>query len=276
MPSMSRKKRAIVIDAENKLIFNSETELYEHFEKEVDELESKFFKWRKESDIKESDFTKFENRLESTMENPDEIWSDSTDLIDSPVTIYIKVFDNEKTSELEYYIAITYLTLDVPSFIYLHFPSTDIDLVERYRSGELVYSNSLSDAPAGALEGDTLFEADEFAIGLYEAMMILRGDEDLKEDEFSSYGDFRETAIEEADEIWRRSDSMGNVLVTFVKDYSDSNDDPLWYIAVTMEDTPSNSHVLMFSFPTNDENLVDRYRQGENLQADEVIQEASH
>ncbi|NQZ19758.1 MAG: peptidase, partial [Bdellovibrionales bacterium] len=38
----------------------------------------------------------------------------------------------------------------------------------------------------------------------------------------------------------------------------------------------TNSHALLFSFPTSDETLVDRYRHGENLQADEVIQESSH
>lgn len=32
----------------------------------------------------------------------------------------------------------------------------------------------------------------------------------------------------------------------------------------------------MFSFPTNDESLVDRYRHGENLHAEEVVQESSH
>jgi hypothetical protein len=45
---------------------------------------------------------------------------------------------------------------------------------------------------------------------------------------------------------------------------------------VTIEDTPSSSHALLFSFPTTDENLIGRYRHGENMQAEEVVQEASH
>jgi hypothetical protein len=35
-------------------------------------------------------------------------------------------------------------------------------------------------------------------------------------------------------------------------------------------------HSLLFSFPTSDTYLLDRYRQGENLQAEEVVQESSH
>lgn len=272
------KKKEIVIDAEKNLIFSNEDELFAHFEGEIKTLEKGFFNWRRESDISEKLFHNYEQRLEKTLESPDEIWRNNEDLLDQSVTVYIKVFEIPDSDEIEYYVAVTYLTDDIPSFIYLHFPSNDIDLVERYRDGDLVYSRALLDVPEGAIDGDALSEADEFALGHYEAMMLLRSSNDIPESEFREFGDYREVAVEEADEIWRRADSMGNVLVTFVKDFSEEEDDDteLYYLAVTLEDTPSNSHVLMFSFPTNDENLVDRYRQGENLQAEEVIQEASH
>ena len=69
---------------------------------------------------------------------------------------------------------------------------------------------------------------------------------------------------------------MGNVLVSFIREFPDEADGGIHYIVVTIEDMPSNSHALLFSFPTKDENLVGRYRHGENLQAEEVVQEASH
>ena len=56
----------------------------------------------------------------------------------------------------------------------------------------------------------------------------------------------------------------------------DGSSEPIFYISVTLEDSGTNSHALLFSFPTNDESLVERYRHRENLQADEVIQESSH
>ena len=57
---------------------------------------------------------------------------------------------------------------------------------------------------------------------------------------------------------------------------ADEQNADLHYVVVTIEDTPSSSHALLFSFPTGDKNLLDRYRHGENLQAEEVVQEASH
>ena len=50
----------------------------------------------------------------------------------------------------------------------------------------------------------------------------------------------------------------------------------LHYIVVTEEDTEAQVNSLLFSFPTNDTTLVDRYRQGENLEAEEVATESSH
>ena len=41
----------------------------------------------------------------------------------------------------------------MPSFIYLHFPSRDLDLVEKFREGELQYSKAMEDIPPGAVEG---------------------------------------------------------------------------------------------------------------------------
>ena len=107
-------------------------------------------------------------------------------------------------------------------------------------------------------------------------MLTVRSERDVEEAKFRESEEMRETTIEEADEIWRTNDLSGNILVSFIKDFSDEVAGELWYIVVTIEDTPSSSHALLFSFPTRDRNLVDRYRHGENLQAEEVTQEASH
>ena len=149
--------------------------------------------------------------------------------------------------------------------------------MEKFREGELKYSKALEGVPEGAIEGDALFEADELALGLYDAMIKLRSASDIPESDFISFANYRELTVEGADEIWRKDDMMGNVLVTFVRQIDDHPDETnLYYLVVTLEDTPSNSHSLLFSFPTKDVSLVERYRQGENLQADEVIHESSH
>ena len=276
MSSTGQKKvGGIVIDQEKGLIFSSEEELYEHFMNEIKELESEFFELRSiSSDISENDFVKFENNLNDVLEDPDEIWEDGGSLKDRRLAIYIRNF-TEKEEDPLFHVAITYLTNNTPSFVYLHFPTKDLDLIEKYRRGDLVYNESVKNAPHGAIEGDALLEGDELACGLYEAMGKLRNEGDISEEHFHKYAHLREPTIEDADEIWRSHDSMGNVLVRFIKEFLVDSED-VFYVAVTVEDMTSNSHTLLFSFPTRDKGLVARYRYGENLQAEGVVRESPH
>lgn len=259
-----------MIDEEHGLVFASEQELYSHFETEIQVLEREFFNLRKSGDIDEYEFQKYDRHLEKLLDDPDEVWEDSRTLGDeNRMFIYIRRFDEEK-----YHVAACYLTHSTPSFVYLHFPTRDDQLVERYRRGEMVFRRGSGDAPMGAIEGDALHEGDELATGLYKAMLLLRGEKDIPEEDFHLYSDCREETLEDADEIWRSGDSLGNVLVSFIKEFNDEEE--FSYVVVTVEDAPSGSHALLFSFPTRDRGLLDRYRHGENLQAEEVVQESSH
>ncbi len=278
-PEESKKGQAgksITIDEKAGLIFESEEDLYAHFSKEILSLEHDFFKMRSKEDIPESDFKNYEDNLTALLEDPHEVWNEKTWLAGQNLFIYIRAMEEENL----FHVAVCYLTEDTPSFVFLHFPSTDEELVEQFRRGDLVYDKSRLDLPAGALEGDALGEGDELATGLYSAMMRLRSEKDIPESQFPDYVGYRESALEEADEIWRNSDSTGTILVTFIKEFHDEDSTPdnpeFWYMVVTLEDPASSSHALMFSFPTTDKSLVERYRHGENLQAEEVVQEASH
>lgn len=267
----SKKKTAdpIVIDEAHGLVFDSENELYSHFEKEIQVLEKEFFSLRQDEDISEGDFKKYDTHLERLLEDPDEVWEDTETLQNQRLFIYIRQFDKV------YHVAACYLTESTPSFVYLHFPTTDNRMVEHYRRGQIVFHRTEADIPIGSIEGDALHEGDELAEGLYKAMLLLRSDRDIPEDQFHTYQERRETTLEEADEIWRASDSLGNVLVSFIKEFNEEDQD-FYYIVITVEDAPSGSHALLFSFPTRDKGLVERYRHGENLQAEEVVQESSH
>ncbi len=270
------QKDKIVIDESKDLVFESEEELYHHFYKEISTLEKEFFDLRSDDDIAEKDFDQYEENLNILLENPDEIWRDTETLKEIEINTYVKKFQSEDNETPLYHVAIVYLTDKIPSFVYLHFPTESDGLVAKYRRGEKTYDRMNENVPFGAIDGDALQEGDEFARGLYSAMMKVRSENDIKEDDFRRHGHLREETIETPDEIWRSNDSMGNVLVSFIKEYPDEGDSSMHYIVVTLEDMPSNSHALLFSFPTTDEALVGRYRHGENLQAEEVVQEASH
>jgi hypothetical protein len=271
MSRSTRKKQAdpIIIDESEGLVFASEHELYAHFQNEIQHLEREFFEVRSDVDIKENDFSKYDGQLEKLLDDPDEVYEDSITLKTQRVFVYIRLFSSDV-----YHVAVCYLTDSTPSFVYLHFPTRNAKLVEHYRRGQLVFERTSGDVPVGAIDGDALHESDDLAIGLYRAMLLLRSDKDIAEDDFHQFAECREETLEDADEIWRSSDSLGNVLVSFIKEFGDEEE--FFYIVVTVEDAPSGSHALLFSFPTHDKGLVDRYRHGENLQAEEVVQESSH
>ncbi len=283
MPRTADKRRAarklevhnaeIVIDAEKNLIFHSEEELYDHFLPQIQALEKEFFSSRSASDFEDSELAHYEELLSQVLDDPDEIWKDLDTIQGYRVHNYIAHFS--VNGESVYYVAMVYKTGDTPSFVFLHFPTKDVKLIEKYRRGDLIYDRVMKEVSKGAIEGDALGEGDDLAVGLYKAMLKVRSEKDLPEEKFHDYGHHRESTIEDADEIWRTNDLDGNILVSFIKDCTEEEAD-LHYIAITIEDPSSSSHALLFSFPTKDLNLVDRYRHGENLQAEEVVQEASH
>lgn len=265
---------SIVIDSEKGLVFENEDALYAHFAAEIRRLEERFFGQRSATDLKPEDFAQYENLLNLVLEDPDEIWEDRESLPDQTIYIYLGRFEIEDKDI--FYAALAYVNDEAPSFVFLHFPTTDLELIERYRQGTRVYDRAIYEVRKGAIEGDALSEGDELAIGLYKSMLTVRGEKDINEDDFHEYTQWREISIEEADEIWRTTDFQGNTLVSFIKEVGDAGGSDLYYIVITVEDEPSGSHALLFSFPTRDRSLVDRYRHGENLHAEEIVQEASH
>ncbi len=275
---MSKKNEdvaRIVIDPAKGLKFANEDQLYDHFQKEIEKLEKEYAVIRPSDDIPENLHTEYEHQLADTLEHPDEIWVDRETIENQEVHIFLKEFSEDEGSPL-FHVALAYSAGGVPSFVYLHFPTTKMELVEKYQRGEIVYDRILEEAPRGAIEGDALLEGDELAMGFYQAMLKVRSEDDFSESQFRDFAYLRETAIEEADEIWRHNDPFGNVLVNFVKEFTEEGREPFHYIVVTIEDAVSNSHALLFSFPSKDPSLISRYRQGESLHAEDVSQESSH
>ncbi|MBY0316235.1 MAG: peptidase [Bdellovibrionales bacterium] len=263
----------IIIDEKNGLVFDSEDDVLKYFEKDISALEKQYLSLRPKDDYTDEESAKLEKYLDQTLDNPDEIWVDSKTIKNRTVHLYLKLIEAPKKDF--YYVAIVFAAEDVPTFIFLHFPTKHLEILEKYRRGELFYDRIMSEVEQGCVEGDALSEGDELAIGLYKAMLVIRSEDDVAQTEFQTYSELREETIEEPDEIWRNNDLAGNTLVNFIKDFSISGEQ-MYYVVVTLEDSNSNSHALLFSFPTHDESLVERYRHGENMQAEEVVQESSH
>lgn len=271
---IKRPHPEIVIDKEAGLVFNSEAELYEHFQPQVEALEKEYHDHVKDDDISDAEVEALADILDLTLDEPAEIWYDDKTFSQFPIFHFIRPVE-----ELNgFHVVVAYVSSeDEPTFIFLHFVTRDLEMVARFRRGDLIYDRAFEEVGFGAIEGDSLSEGDPMSVGLFISMLKVRAESDIAFDKFKALGEeCREETIERADEIWRNHDMDGNVLVTFIKEFPDHLIKDLNYIAIAQEDSGSQMHSLLFSFPTNDEHLVDRYRHGENLQAEEVSQESSH
>lgn len=273
---IQQEKEVIVLDDQQGLIFENEKQLFAYFEKYIDKLEEEYQSVRTEGDFSDAEQSEMEEYLESTLEQPDQIWRDEKTFEDLIVFHFIRKYTD---GTIDFHYIVTSLVSseeEYPTFVFTHFPTKDHELLHNYQRGELVYDREVEKVQVGSIDGDALGEGDSLAVGLYQSMLKLRSDRDINESDFKNYQDLRDETIESADEIWRKTDMDGNILVTFIKDYPDHETPHLVYVVITQEEEQANLHSILYSFPTNDENLIDRYRQGENLQAEEVSQESSH
>lgn len=268
--------KLIVLDESKGLIFENEEALQRYFDPLISEIEQIHNNLRKDTDFNEDDQDKLEPYLEICIDQPSQIWKGSHPQAEFPIYTFVKKIEGELPSFFE--IALCYLDEEelVPSFVLYYFATRDESLLKNYCREELVFDASLEGVRTATVEGDALGDGEPLALGLFNSMMVLRSEKDIPQNEFSNYGKYREECIEAPDEIWKKVDTEGHGLVTFIKEYNEEASDSFFYVAVTLEDPQTQVHSLLFSFPTTDSSLVDRYRQGENLQADEVVQESSH
>ncbi len=272
-----KDKELIVIDEAQGLIFENEKTLFGYFSNQIQYLEKKYFKnFNSKIDFSNEELEAREIHLDSTLDDPDEIWIDSETFPD--FTMYTLVKDFEIGDDVFSYVACVYLNSEerYPTFVFVQFATRDSELLESFREKEIIYHRKLEAIQFAAIEGDSLLEGDYLAIGLLESMMKVRSEKDVPADDFKKYAEFRDQVINDPDEIWRKVGSDGQVLVTFISDVSEHSISDLHYIVVTEEDQNTQVHSLLFSFPTIDDALLDRYRQGENLEAEEVSTESSH
>ena len=276
-PKKVQEKELIIIDEKQGLIFENDKTLFGYFSVPIKEYENRFQKnYDEKNDFTPTEQIEHESLLEETLDDPDEIWVDDTTFEDISVHTLVRSFETKQ--QAFYYIAVVYINTEdnYPTFVFMHFSTKSVDMLDMFRQNEIIFHRKLEAIQFAAIDGDSLLEGDYLAIGLLESMLILRNEKDIAADKFKDFAECRESTIDLPDEIWRKVDTSGHVLVTFIKEFNDMGVEDLHYVVVTEEDTDAQVNSLLFSFPTNDTSLVDRYRQGENLEAEEVATESSH
>ena len=276
-PKKIQEKELIIIDEKQGLIFENDKTLFGYFSRQIKHYEDLYQKnYDSQVDFSETEQIELEGYLEETLDDPDEIWVDETTFDDMTVHTLIRTIETKQKTF--HYVAVVYLNTEesYPTFVFIHFPTQDPKLLDLFREVEIIFHRKIEAIQFAAIDGDSLLEGDYLAIGLLESMLKIRGDKDISPEKFHDFAECRESTINSPDEIWRKVDSEGHVLVTFIKEFTEMGVEDLHYLVVTEEDEESQVNSLLFSFPTNDKSLVDRYRQGENLEAEEVATESSH
>ena len=250
-------EKALLVDDHNDLIFCDEGCLHEYFEEEVEQLENELAKLRSENDIRSKDYKNYEQFLPMVLNEPDEIWEVETTEEEAGLNFYIGEFFHEK--EHIFYIAAAYRVDDNPAFVYLHFPTRDRNLVEKYRRGELVF-----DGESEEEDFDDEVTETNIAIELYNEMLENRSEVDIDPDDFSAYADLKLPTVDRPEEIWRRIDDSGNTFIIYISHFQ-REAEQVAFVVVAVEDELTDSAVPIFGFPTLDQKLLDRFRQGEMI-----------
>ena len=269
------EEEAIIVDDDNDIIFCSDDCLQKHFEKELELFNKEQEQLIPSDDIQREQYENYSEILEEILEKPAEIWEDSETLGGSSVHNFIGEYSiNDETV---YYVAVVLLIGDQPTFVFLHFPTRTAEVVEHYRRGRLIYDRTQAEIEVDAEGEDALEEGDELAREMFEAMLRVRQSTDIPELDFPAYLKYRTETISDSDEMWRSADLMGNTVVAFIKDFPrEDEESDFTYVVITTEDPLSDSFFVLFSFPTVDSSLVERYRRGQNLHADGLVRRPAH
>lgn len=257
------EERGVALDPTNDLWFCSESCLEEYFDDEITFFENQYRSFREDDDIPMAEFSKYDHLLQLVLTDPDEIWMPEISTEEDPVAFLIGEFLFDKSPV--YYVASAYLSEERPAFVFFHFPTKKTSLVEKYRKGEMIYDASQEDESKD-LESESLVGTDDLPGQIYQEFLKSRSSEDIELEDFPSYASQKEATVKDPDEVWRRYDDSGNTVLVLLKRFEHEGE-PLVYIAVT-EESDETPHVF-FGFPTVDKGLVDKFRMGEALHADE-------
>lgn len=248
---------AILVDDDNDLIYCNEGCIREYFESDIERIEEEHLKQRTPKDIPVAEFTKFENYLQPLLGEPDEIWEVDVKEEQPPLGFFIGEF-LDKEAPL-FYIAAVYLSGEKAVFVYSHFPTRDLELVQKYRRDELIYDSSESEEN---LESQDDVDEDNPGIDLFEEMLENRSESDIDPEEFHTYGELKKATMETPEEVWRRIDDAGNSLLIFIAHHV-KGAETIAYVVVGLEEDVNEQVMPLFGFPTLDQKMVDRFRGGE-------------
>ncbi len=266
-------EKALLVEEELSRIFCTEECISAFFGPEIARLEKQYFKLLSPSDLNAEAREKNAHLRWLTLEEPDEVWREKTLAGDYRYTL---ISEFQPGSKPVWCVCITLFLRGEPSFLYLAFPTKNAAMVNAYRRGERVqWSRSKADggkqihASAGE-KGEQPAPTDGLAAAwtheetLRAQINVKRRSDDIPNEDYELYQGCVDKTLEEPDEVWSlRTDGEDSPRIYhFIRHFPEEKPG-VWYLIVARETDDPEQIEILDAFPTKDQSLAERFRQGE-------------
>ena len=283
--AISSSEEALFVEEEVGRVFCEEACIVAHFTPEIEKLEREYGKHVSPNDLSSEERERFAHFRWMALENPDEVWMETTPKGDHRYTLISEYKPEQKKV---WAVANCLMLRGEPSFLYLAFVSADRNLVDAFRRGDRMQVVRETGLDAGAEPNEQQEEAqqpmitDRLAEPWTESdsirALILKGrkETDIPTEDFGFYQKCLEETLQTPNELWSYLPKSAKRIYHFIKKYD--HDEPFWYVVIAKDTTDETQIEIMDVFPTRDQELVQLCRHGkkEPLQGkSEGIEESS-
>jgi hypothetical protein len=260
---LGAEEKVVYVEEGSNRFFCSEKCIRAYYDPMAEHYRREMMQIRDPHDIAESDFPEYESYAPLCLSNPDELWEEITDNGEK-VNNYLANFTNEGGKFT--YVVMCFCLEQEPTYILLSFPTRDKKLVEDFRRGQRVEIQEAAEEQIAEPEVSSVIAEDFLARqgnAIEEDMLRHRGTKDIPPSEFEEYAHLLDQTIENPDEVWELQDDGDNTLLTLIAQAEEN----VHYVVICTYDQGEGegdreSWRVVYSFPTNDPALVQRYRRG--------------
>ncbi len=254
-------EKIVYVEESANRYFCSEKCIRSYYDPMAEYYRKQMLEVRDPHDVSESDFADYESYAPLCLSNPDEIWADTTEFGET-IYFYLANFTNQGGKFT--YIVACFCLEDEPTYILLSFPTRDKKLAEEFRRGEKLEIKEDDEETASEPEVSPVLAEDFLARqgnAIEEEMLRHRDPTDVPQAEFEEHLHLVDQTIENPDEVWELQDEGDNPILTLISQQEEN----LHYVVICTFDNSQGqeSWRVIYSFPTKDPALVQRYRRGQ-------------
>lgn len=271
---IQKLEKILYVEEEVGRAFCSEACIVQYFTPEIDRLEKEYYQIAGEEGFSSDENRKLSKVRWNTLVQPEEVWREKTLNGDHR---YSLITQHQLPKVPVWSVCVCLLLKGEPSFLYLSFLTKRVEVVDFYRRGEQMDSQTLAAPSASAAEtgeeapaepaqmGDVLADAWTPEETLRAQLVHLRSKDDIPYEDFERYSKCLEATLQVPDEVWtfkrqsREQSPFG--MYHFLKRYpNDAN--PYWYVVIARDTEDEDQIEIVDAFPTRDPYLVERHRVG--------------